>query len=516
MQDDSLLTVVKRDLSGGINTRQHEQIIVDNQATVLQNIILDTAGQRSGRAGATLIETFSTSASTGLFGFEPENGTDELLVLNGKNLWYSSTIVSAGFTSATAATFTTSLSTTMIKALESDEADVVIVANGTDHCFRMTQAHGWQDLNDGSTSPPLTTVYTWFRDRLWALKDNKLYYSGAIPVDFSVSFDRSLNYYNIPIGTEKALLGIRDTGILVGGTDAIWGVNPTITPAPATDKPEKLLDIGLIAPLMIQVGDDAWFLASDGVRGLFRSQQDKLQGGSQFPLSWNIKDEIDAINWTQAKTKADGVFFDNKFLITFPSGTSTYNNRIAVAYPALRDSQGLPAWVVFTGLNIARFSKINVSGEERLYGIDATNGNVYRLMNGTSDNATAIVIQEESRAEDFGKPLQKKYGGEFKIKLVGGTKSGDGTLEVFANADDRGYYRLGTITISDTGVTYPATFPITFVEGNELEEQFHLDIPNVGQFKRIKFKIYCNSLDASITILESIVTTFLEEYQSED
>ena len=52
-----------------------------------------------------------------------------------------------------------------------------------------------------------------------------------------------------------------------------------------------------------------------------------------------------------------------------------------------------------------------------MYGIDATDGSVYRLFNGTSDNETAIVYQEEGRAEDFSNPLVYKNGGEFKLKL---------------------------------------------------------------------------------------------------
>ena len=47
--DDQPLFVLKRDLSGGINTRQHPQMIADNQAVLLQNIMLETAGQTSIR-----------------------------------------------------------------------------------------------------------------------------------------------------------------------------------------------------------------------------------------------------------------------------------------------------------------------------------------------------------------------------------------------------------------------------------------------------------------------------------
>lgn len=55
--DDQPLFVLKRDLGGGMNNREHPQMIADNQAVVLQNIMLETAGQTSIRTGQTLVDT---------------------------------------------------------------------------------------------------------------------------------------------------------------------------------------------------------------------------------------------------------------------------------------------------------------------------------------------------------------------------------------------------------------------------------------------------------------------------
>lgn len=54
--DDQPLIVLKRDLGGGMNNRQHPQMIEDNQAVLLQNIMLETAGQTSIRPGQTLVD----------------------------------------------------------------------------------------------------------------------------------------------------------------------------------------------------------------------------------------------------------------------------------------------------------------------------------------------------------------------------------------------------------------------------------------------------------------------------
>jgi len=456
-----------------------------------------------------LLEDLGTSAGTGLFGFEPEGGTVKLLSTYGTNLAYASAFNAGGFVCAKT-DFTSNLNTTMIKCLESDEADVVIIANGSNNCFRMNQSQVMQDLGDTNTSPPLTTVYEWYRNRLWALDANKLSYSEAISSAYAFAFVRDTNYYNIPVGTARRIIGVRDTGLLVAGSDQIWGINPAITPAPATDKPELMLDIGVVAANSMQmVADDVWFLSPDGIRGVLRTQQDNLQLGNSKPLSWKLKTEFDDINWEQT-SKADAVFFDGKYFLTITTGTSTYNNKIWVGYPDLKDEMGLPSWVTFTGLNIAKFTKISVSGEERLYGIDAVTGKVYRLFSGTSDNGVAITYTEESRAEDFGQPLKYKSGGEFKVKAKGGT----GTIIVSVSIDGAAYMQLGSMSLAISGVTFPFTFPVIFSAYAEAEEQWHLD--SLGKFKRAKFKIYASTLNAVITILESVVTTFLDEYGSED
>jgi hypothetical protein len=508
-QDDTPLFVVRRDLSGGSNSRQHEQVVGENQSTVLKNVSLDTVGQRSLRSGVTLLESLGTSAGTGLFGFEPEGGTNVLLATEATNLWYASAFTSSGFVTAKT-DFTTNLNTTFVKAIESDEGDVVIISNGTDNCFRLKQDYTLEDLGDGNLSPPLTTAMEYYRNRLWALKDNKLYFSEAISSAYASAFDRSSDYYNIPIGNHMGILGLRDTGMLVMGSDQIWGLNPSLTPSPSTDKPELILDIGVRAGNTIKmVADDVWFMAPDGIRGVFRTQQDKVQLGQSKPLSWKLKTEFEDINWAHI-SKADSVYWDGKYFLTITTGTGSYNNKIWVAYPDLKDEFGLPAWVVFDGLNIARFAKISVDGEERLYAIDSANGKVYRMMSGTSDNSTAITYTEEGRAEDFGKPLQFKNGGEFKIKCRGGT----GTINVFASVDGAGYVGLGSLSLAISGVTFPTSFPVVFSTYEEASEQWHLD--PLGKFKRIKFKITCSTVDAVVTILESIATTFLEEYLSED
>lgn len=503
--DDSPLYIVRRDISAGLNQRQGENVIQENQATVLENVSLDVAGERSLRSGSTILACLATTVGQGIFGFQPDSGVNKLIVNSGSSIqWYDGSSFSS--IACLATTVDLSLPSTMTSALELDLGDVVIYSNGTNNALRLDPVvPAWQDLGSTYQSPPKTRSLTYYRNRLWALNDNKLFYSGAIPADYSTTFNATTSYYNIPVGTERGLAGTRDFGLLIFGSDNVYQLNPSVTPDPTADKPELVVSYGCANGNTIkQVGDDFFYLAYDGVRALRRTAQDKLQVGQSFPLSYLIKDEFDIVSWSSID-KADGVYFENKYIITLPTAGSTTNNKMWVYYPVLN------AWVVFSGINIGRFATCRFSGEERLYGIDSNNGNVYRLFYGTSDNGSAISYTEEGRSEDFGQPLVYKYGGEFKLKIKGKASA----VNVTASTDGSGYQSLNgsAINLPTGGLDFPFDFPFSFGEF-ETSGVWHLD--SLGKFKTIKFKIYSGTLNGVLTIVESLATTFKDEYQPEE
>ena len=503
-RDDKELFVIRRDYSAGQNDRVHGSNIGDNQATVLTNVDLSVPSQRSKRPGLTLIEDISNNVGLGLFGFEPDGGTNVLVAVEGTSLW---TWPASGSFTVRKTNFTTGLIPIIFKIGESGEGDVFVVGNATDNWFRFspTDYSTPQDLGNTNTSPPRSTVGVYFRNRFWVLDANNLYWSDAFDDDYSGAFDRTTNFYRIPIGTERALIGLRDEGILVMGQDQIWAINPSVTPV-ATDQPTKILDIGNVnGQTAAQVGDDVYFLAPDGVRGVFRSQQDKLQLGASYPLSYVLKDEVDSLNWAQI-SKACAIYFDNKYYLSVPVDGSTTCNEVWVYYPA---SQG---WSVISGWNVAAWAKMKVNGEERLYAIDSTDGKIYQAWKGFSDNGTAISYTEESRKDDMQQPLKKKVGGVLKVRAL---SSGAYTLTISASVDDQSYQTLGTMSLAGNSPTLPVSLPFTLAESNVIEEQFHLD--SLGEWYQIRIKIVHAALNGSdpITIYETNLTTYVTEYQSE-
>lgn len=500
--DDKELYFIRKDASGGQNNRVHGSNIGDNQTTVLYNADIGTPFQTSKRPGQTLVEDLSNNAGTGIFGFEPDGGTNQLLATEGTNL--SSWAGSGSFTNRKS-DFTTGLKTKMLKVGQQGQNDIVLISNGTDNVFSMTQLYAFTDLGDTTNSPPKTTVMTYYRNRVFALKSNLLYFSDAFPSDYATAFDRVTGAFRIPVGTERAVLGIRDLGLIIMGSDQIWGLNPSSTPA-ATDVPEKILDSGCAAgDTAVQVGDDVIYLAYDGVRGVFRTQQDKLQSGASYPLSYVLKEEVESINWVQI-SKANAIYFDNKYFLTLAVDSSSYNNEVWVYYPA---TQG---WMIITGWNISAFTKLKVNGEERLYGIDSNDGSVYRLWFGSSDNGVAINYQEEGRKEDMGQPLVTKSGGVFKLRAFG---AGAYDISVYVSIDDEEYTLLGTMSLDAGGLTLPFTLPAMLSSTPILEEQFHLD--SLGPWRQIRFKIQHNDLNGNDNIIfyDRVLTTYSDEYQSE-
>ena len=503
--DDQPTAVVRRDISAGVNNRQHASNLKENQVASLLNADIGIPGLGNKRSGIALIEDLGNDAGTGALGFIPLGADNLMVVTHGTTLETSSALTVGGSSfTARKADFTSGLQTGLIKTYESGEDDVLLISNGTDNVFRMNNSFSFQDLGDTNTSPPLTTVMHTYRDRVWALKDELLYFSDASAADYSAAFDRTNNAFRLPVGDEKAIIGIRDTGLFVIGEEQIWGLNPSIVPDPTTDKPEKILEIGAAAGRScVQVGDDIYFLAKDGIRGVKRTLQDKLQLGVSYPISYPLKDELATVNWEHAH-KATGVWFDNMYLIALPVSGSSYNNAVWAFYPANN------AWTVWDSWNVGDWAKITMSGEERLYYIDSDDGSVYRAFSGETDAGTAITYTEVGRKEDLGQPLKKKVAGELLVKCQA---SGSSNLDVQVSFDDGGFNSLGTMSLAGNLVTFPVTFPVNFSGGNIVYKKFHLD--SYGAWYYAQIKLVHTGLD-DLQILERTLVSYLEEYISEE
>ena len=112
-----------------------------------------------------------------------------------------------------------------------------------------------------------------------------------------------------------------------GGTPAANGTAPktsdfTIRTISATT---GCVSHGSIA----QVGEDLFFLSRTGVRSIRRTMEENMVASDVGVISYPIQDVIDQINWA-AVENATSVFWNNRYLLSVPTGVSTINNTTIV------------------------------------------------------------------------------------------------------------------------------------------------------------------------------------------
>jgi hypothetical protein len=74
-----------------------------------------------------------------------------------------------------------------------------------------------------------------------------------------------------------------------------------------------------------QVGEDLFFLSRTGVRSIRRTMEENMVASDVGVISYPIQDVIDEINWA-AVENATSIFWNNRYLLSVPTGTSTVNN----------------------------------------------------------------------------------------------------------------------------------------------------------------------------------------------
>jgi hypothetical protein len=119
---------------------------------------------------------------------------------------------------------------------------------------------------------------------------------------------------------DKLLVFMRDSIYLFSGTTGSIG---------SANKALLTQEVGLLARRsVVQVGNQVLFLSDNGVYGLSFQDLYNLRGNDK-PLSEPIQASIDDINKEFAKN-AVAVYFDNRYYIAVPTGTSQVNDKILI------------------------------------------------------------------------------------------------------------------------------------------------------------------------------------------
>ena len=196
-------------------------------------------------------------------------------------------------------------------------------------------------------------------------------------------------------------------------------------------------EVGLTARnSVIQVGNQILFLSDNGVYGLNFVDLYNLRG-NEVPLSESIQKTIDTINKAHVD-KASAVYFDNKYYLAVPTGTSTVNNTLLI-YNFLNKSWESIDTVNNVDLSGSTFSsfeftKLLVAGKGLKRGVYVTNtdGGIHRLevfadgidrvitdIGSTTEKETRVQGSATTRMFTLGSIDRKKFN-NFELHLQSG------------------------------------------------------------------------------------------------
>lgn len=508
IQDDQQIFVIRRDFSGGVNTRQHASRIGENQAESLDNFDLGTPFSTSKRPGSVLIgNDVGSNTPAILHNYIIQGADDQLIMLEGTNLWKWS---GSGNWSCLMSNMSVSSSIGMVNCKQSGLSpdDVVLIQTG--YWQRVLRSNGSiVNIANGSYPPQTTDVMCWYGNRVWTLKNDNLEYSDAYPSNYGNYFNNA--DFRVPVGEERGLAATRDTGIIVMGNEAIWGIAPSATPA-VTDRPEPLVvEHGVVSKRgWVVAGDDLYYFAKDGFRALKRTVQDKLQAGISYPISYSLRTEFEDINWSYID-RLCMEYFDNKIFIAIPTGASSFSTWIY--WPATQSFSLISGW------SPRCWTKYRVDGKVQLYYGKHGDGTVYQAWEGFTDegttttDGTTITSTLIGREEDFGHPLVYKCGGEIEIESE--AAGSDDSLTVYVSIDGGSFSELGTVDLSNSSApTLPIDLPFFLADSYVVRKKLHLD--SLGRFRTLQVKIVNDDANTDPIIVYGYhVITFKDEYESE-
>lgn len=508
--EDAPLVVRRFKLPVGQNDKDQPDSLADYEVAKLQNALVSSRGKRATRPGATLIaNTPASVAVDGLAPFYPQGGTKQLLMDAGGKIYKYT---------AGAGTWTQ-----IATGLSSGSRVKYVVGSG--YALRLQGTDNAQSY-DGTTvadegnvdaSCPLATDGI-YHQNMFIIAGNlvNLSYFWWSTI-LTKTFARSTNAHKVgdkDNGAFKKLLNFSLTsnhGFLFFKDNSIYFIDSSEA-LPANWSKILIDDAhGLAASdSAVVIGaagegfGDVLFVSNDGsndgnnkyrVRSLIRTINDKLQNSGV--VSEAIQSTLDDINAAHID-KMCAIYFDNKYFLAFPSGSSTYNDTVAVLdLSTSRPEDGFWDWSVWSGWNVAFWSIFEISGVKGLYyGEASASTKVYQALSGTSDNGSAIEFIERGRAEDFGFPeLDKKF--EWVEPVFEQTDDSDVTIKAAIDGGD--FTVLGVVNVGDNSPTLPVDLSFALVAPGKVRQKFPLD--DLGPGRDVQIEIYHSELDKRVNFL---------------
>ena len=501
------------DFSGGQNSSDEPASIAPTQAVLLQNCIITKKGKCTQRYGLTELGTdnSTTNIILGLTHFNVGGTLDTMLRARATKIQrladdYSDWTDITGLT-----TLTTGLTTNFVQAL-----DKCFILNGTDNVYSVDSALAVTDEGNTNTDFPVCTVAEW-------ASNNVMFASGSQTVAyrdyvwFSNSIDpqtwnRSTNVFKVRSGDGGYVTWLKmfkEFELIIYKNDSIYVLNVEGA-TPLTDWDLKPLSVAVgcsAGRTVCDIGNDHIFLGNDGVRLLSRTQFDKLRVGV---ISDPIRDIIDSIN--QDSIETSNAWFENGlYILNVPTGTATMPDRTLIwdSIAAARNGDPNSAWTTVPKAtwNLSCMSSFGFGDNVKTFvgGSSSALSLCYKVLNGTTDNGTAIVQRIITKQIDFEEAFSQKIFDPSQFIADDGSEA---YYLIEMQIDEGGWVSVGQIDMSGNLVT-PFTTPATTVAFAAAIENFRTKFSGRGTY--VQFRI-TNSTSGKIpTFIE--YTTYARPYQ---
>jgi hypothetical protein len=276
----------------------------------------------------------------------------------------------------------------------------------------------------GSTNanpPNSPALLCWHTDRLCAAgmsaEQDAIYFSQFLD---GATWDRAAWQIRVGAGEGDDITGLMpwsDFNLVVFKRRSIWIVNcdPTLDVSQFEIKPITRA-IGCNAPkTAAQVGDDIFFLSTQGVRSLKRTIASEQQQDIGPAVSQPIQDYIDRVNPAVVSYMSAGIHWNNRYILSGPLDGATTPNYIFV-YSTLTN-----AWSGYwTGMGGKYFSSYAPMAGQNARMVFVTGEFVHEWLDYVlpanevtatfQDNGTDIACRLLTRAMNFQDPISPKTG----------------------------------------------------------------------------------------------------------
>ena len=345
--DDAVVYDRQASFVGGQISNFRENLLNESQAELLKDLDAPKNGVLKSRRGfhrfADLLG--STSSSTNVQGiayFDTDAKEALIVFVNGKI--YS--IDSSG-TVSNIASAAVKVNSTTARVYTAQVADKLFYTshNGNDRIGQIE----WDTSSSafvvtefpasGTPAAPINSKYIVsnnFRAFAYQPSDDQIYVSDILANAADTTPFPAGNAFKVGLGDPVTGLAswvgfnvvvFCKNSCYVVDTAPVPATNAASTPAASTFKIRTIsASTGCVAHGSIaQVGEDLFFLGRTGIRSIRRTMEENMVASDVGVISYPIQDVIDEINWAEVEN-ATATFWNNRYLLSVPTGTSTVNN----------------------------------------------------------------------------------------------------------------------------------------------------------------------------------------------